>query len=214
MEKSDKKRILTRVLVVLAALTLLSCCFLGSTFAKYVTSANGSGTVQIANWDVAIENTNSGSYTFTNLSPDKDGTNSGTHSTGWVKVAAITNSGEVDATVTITGSGDVTTAMVKLLTSKQTEAEESDLYDDYYSDVVLGQTFKVELASNAQGTALGNTTFTLLADDGTKDIYARVTWTTTNDVMDTWYGTYLESITVSIGYTAVQASEEPASVGP
>ena len=37
MEKSDKKRILTRVLIVIAALTLLSCCFLGSTFARYVT---------------------------------------------------------------------------------------------------------------------------------------------------------------------------------
>ena len=48
MEKSDKKRILTRVLIVIAALTLLSCCFLGSTFARYVTSANGSGTVGVA----------------------------------------------------------------------------------------------------------------------------------------------------------------------
>ena len=54
MEKSDKKRILTRVLIVIAALTLLSCCFLGSTFAKYVTSANGSGTIEIATWDVNI----------------------------------------------------------------------------------------------------------------------------------------------------------------
>ena len=36
MEKSDKKRILTRVLIVIAALTLLSCCFLGSTFATWV----------------------------------------------------------------------------------------------------------------------------------------------------------------------------------
>lgn len=208
MERSDKKRILTKILVVIAALTLLSCCFLGSTFAKYVTSDNGSGTVQIANWDVAIENTNSGSYTFDQLSP---GITETTHSTGWVKVAAITNSGEVDATVTITGSGDVTTAMVKLLTSKKTEAEGSALYSDCYSDTLLGQTFEVELATDDQGTALGNTTFTLLADGGSKDIYARVTWTTTTDAIDTWYGTYLESITVSIGYTAVQAEEFPVT---
>ena len=53
MEKSDKKRILTRVLIVIAALTLLSCCFLGSTFARYVTSAGGSGTVGVAKWDVS-----------------------------------------------------------------------------------------------------------------------------------------------------------------
>ena len=93
MEKSDKKRILTRVLIVIAALTLLSCCFLGSTFAKYVTSAKGSGTVGIANWDVSVTAEDSWNYTFDNLSPDKDET--GTHSTGWVKVASLRNEGEV-----------------------------------------------------------------------------------------------------------------------
>lgn len=81
MEKSDKKRILTRVLVVLAALTLLSCCFLGSTFARYVTNADGSGTVGVAKWDVSVTTSASGSYTFTKLSPDKDSSNSGKHST-------------------------------------------------------------------------------------------------------------------------------------
>ena len=119
MEKSDKKRILTRVLIVIAALTLLSCCFLGSTFARYVTSAGGSGTVGVAKWDVSVTAEASGRYTFSDLSPDKDGENSGSHSTGWVKVASLRNQGEVDADVTITGSGDVTTTMVKLLESKK-----------------------------------------------------------------------------------------------
>ena len=208
MEKSDKKRILTRVLIAIAALTLLSCCFLGSTFAKYVTSANGSGTVGIANWDVSVTAEGSGKYTFSNLSPDKDET--GTHSTGWVKVASLTNKGEVDADVTITGSGDVTTSMVKLLESKKTEAEASDLYNDCYSDTMLGQTFEIELASTATGTAL-NSSFTLNKTNGSQDVYARVTWTTTTDAIDTWYGTYLESITVSFEFTAVQAEEVPTT---
>lgn len=208
MEKSDKKRILTRVLIVIAALTLLSCCFLGSTFAKYVTTASGSGKVEIANWDVSITPNASGSYTFENLSPDKDGTNSGTHSTGWVQVATISNSGEVNADVTITGVGDVTTGMVALIDSKKTEAEGSDNYSDYFSDTNLSKTFKIELSDN-NSTANLNSTFTLEAGSGSKTIYARVTWTTTSDAMDTWYGTYLESITVTIGYSAVQAEESP-----
>lgn len=212
MEKSDKKRILTKILIVIAALTLLSCCFLGSTFAKYVTSANGSGTVAIANWDVSITNTGNGTYTFDQLSPDKDGTDTGTHSTGWVQVATITNSGEVDATVTVTGSGVVTTAMVTLNDKCNETVKATDQYRDYYSDTSLGNTFKIEFASDAEGTPLTDTTFTLEAETGSESIYARVTWTTTSDVMDTWYGTYLESITVTIGYTAVQAEEFPATV--
>ena len=207
MEKSDKKRILTRVLIVIAALTLLSCCFLGSTFAKYVTSANGSGTVGIANWDVSVTAEASGNYTFSNLSPDIDGTE---HSTGWVKVASLTNKGEVDADVTITGSGDVTTAMVKLLETKKSEAEGSDLYGDCYSDTMLGNTFKIELASTATGTTL-NSSFTLSKTNGSQDVYARVTWTTTTDAIDTWYGTYLESITVTFSFSAVQAEEVPTT---
>ena len=206
MEKSDKKRILTRVLIVIAALTLLSCCFLGSTFAKYVTSANGSGTVGIANWDVSVTAEGSGQYTFSNLSPDKDET--GTHSTDWVKVASLRNNGEVDADVTITGSGDVDTTMVKLLESKKEAAKKTDLYGDCYSDTMLGQTFEIELASTDTGTPL-NSTFTLNKTGGFQDVYARVTWTTTTDAIDTWYGTYLESITVSFSFSAVQAEEVP-----
>lgn len=210
MEKSDKKRILTRVLIVIAALTLLSCCFLGSTFARYVTSASGKGTVEIANWDVSVTAEGSGKYTFSNLSPDKDGENSGSHSTSWVKVASLTNHGEVDATVTITGSGDVTTTMVKLLELKQEAAEETDLYNDCYSDTMLGQTFEIELASDMNGTSL-NSSFTLNMTNGSQDVYARVTWTTTTDAIDTWYGTYLESITVTFSFSAVQAEEVPAT---
>lgn len=213
MEKSDKKRILTRVLIVIAALTLLSCCFLGSTFAKYVTNASGKGTVEIANWDVSVTAGGSVEYTFDNLSPDIDSSSGGTHSTGWVKVASLRNQGEVDADVTITGSGDVTTAMVKLLKSKQEAAKKTDLYKDCYSDTMLGQTFEIELASNETGTPL-NSSFTLNKTNGSQNVYARVTWTTTTDAIDTWYGTYLESITVSFSFSAVQAEEVPTPTAP
>mgnify|MGYP005763774031 CR=1 FL=1 len=208
MEKSDKKRILTRVLIVIAALTLLSCCFLGSTFARYVTSAGGSGTVGVAKWDVSVTAEASGRYTFSDLSPDKDGENSGSHSTGWVKVASLRNQGEVDADVTITGSGDVTTTMVKLLESKKTEAEASDKYSAYFSNDSLKKTFKIELASDSNGTEL-DPTFTLNKTNGSQEVYARVTWTTTSDELDTWYGTYLDSITVTFSFSAVQAEEVP-----
>ena len=37
---------------ILVVLTLLSCCFLGSTFARYTSGGTGTATVQVAKWDV------------------------------------------------------------------------------------------------------------------------------------------------------------------
>ena len=39
--KTEKRRVVTRLCIALVVLTLLSCCFLGSTFAKYVTGGSG-----------------------------------------------------------------------------------------------------------------------------------------------------------------------------
>ena len=200
MEKSDKKRILTRVLVVLAALTLLSCCFLGSTFARYVTRANGSGTVGVAEWDVSVTPSASESYTFNKLSPDTD---SKTHSTGWVKIATITNGGDVDAQVSVSvssltvGSGNWAT-----------DSDEKPGWSQYVSDDELNKVFKLTLASDDEGTALSDS-MNLAKTNGTMNIYAQVTWTTQSDAQDTFFGENLLSLTWSISYSAVQASELP-----
>lgn len=202
MEKSDKKRILTRVLIVIAALTLLSCCFLGSTFARYVTSANGSASVGVAEWDVAVTPYGGGNVTFSKLSPDDAQANTGSHSTGWVQVAAVANSGEVSASIEI--------SCPKLTVNDATFAAgaTSDArYIQYVSDDELNKVFSISYASDAQGTAL--TSSFILNVGESKAIYAKVTWTTQSDAQDTFFGEYLQSIQYHLSYTATQNSERP-----
>lgn len=114
---TKKKSIITKLFVALVALTLISCCFLGSTFARYTSGSNGSASVQLAKWDVSITGSGVGStdYTFNNgvLSPDDTGYTSATAVKNElfdtpVLIATITNNSEVDAKITI----DIATSYV------------------------------------------------------------------------------------------------------
>ena len=205
MEKTEKKRILSKVLIVLAALTLLSCCFMGSTFAKYVTNGSGSASMTIADWDVAIVNEQEGNVTITDLSPDVDGVS---HSTGWIKVAVISNSGDVSADVTVSVS-ELTVGRAVF----EEGADEDIRWNQYVSDTELQTVFKVAFASDANGTIITDNKFTL-AHSGSQDIYMQVTWKTQNDAQDTFFGEYLDSLTWTISYSAVQSSELPAATAP
>ena len=205
MEKTEKKRILSKVLIVLAALTLLSCCFMGSTFAKYVTNGSGSAKMTIADWDVAIEKEQQGNVTITDLSPDVGGAS---HSTGWIKVAAIRNSGDVSADVTVSVSALTVGSAVF-----EEGADKDTRWNQYVSDTELQAVFEVAFASDATGTEIANNKFTL-APSGSKDIYMQVTWTTQSDAQDTFFGEYLDSLTWTISYSAVQSSELPDVSAP
>lgn len=205
MEKTEKKRILSKVLIVLAALTLLSCCFMGSTFAKYVTNGSGSASMTIADWDVAIKNEQQGNVTITDLSPDVGGAS---HSTGWIKVAAIRNSGDVSAEVTVSVS-ELTVGSAAF----EKGAVEDERYNQYVSDTELQAVFTVAFASDANGTIITGNKFTL-APSGSQDIYMQVTWTTRSDAQDTFFGEYLDSLTWTISYSAVQSSELPDVSAP
>lgn len=50
-----KKTKLMRAALLLLVLTLITSCFVGSTFAKYTTSKTGSDTARVAKWGVAID---------------------------------------------------------------------------------------------------------------------------------------------------------------
>ena len=205
MEKTEKKRILSKVLIVLAALTLLSCCFMGSTFAKYVTNGSGSASMTIADWDVAIVKEQEGNVTITDLSPDVDGVS---HSTGWIKVAVISNSGDVSADVTVSVS-ELTVGRAVF----EEGADEDVRWNQYVSDTELQTVFTVAFASDANGTKITDNKFTL-AHSGSQDIYMQVTWKTQNDAQDTFFGEYLDSLTWTISYSAVQSSELPDVSAP
>ena len=106
---TKKRHTASRMLLALIALTLVSFCFLGSTFARYTSTGTGTATTQVAEWSITgAEDFESASaeIDFQQLSPSAAPYASAerTHSTGKVKVAAITNTGDVNAKVWFTAS--------------------------------------------------------------------------------------------------------------
>ena len=65
-----KKNRTMRVAVLMLALTLLTCCFVGSTFAKYTSSATGTDSVQVAKWEVFVNGDEELSVTTPTISFD------------------------------------------------------------------------------------------------------------------------------------------------
>ncbi len=108
---TKKKSIITKLFVALVALTLISCCFLGSTFARYTSGGNGSATTNIALWDVSLTGAgSSGAFDVSlaeKLTPSADEYSDAkdrTNTTGKVLVATIKYNIEVAGTLTITAS--------------------------------------------------------------------------------------------------------------
>lgn len=109
------RKLLWRITAVLAVLAVVSICFVSGTFARYVSNRNGSTETKVAKWDIdftdgsdAVEN----NFTVTvgKLSPSKANFPTPENNTvenrvkysGTVLALKITNSGDVDATLTIT----------------------------------------------------------------------------------------------------------------
>lgn len=122
------RKLLWRITAVLAVLAVVSICFVSGTFARYVSNRNGSTETDVAKWDIDFtdgENTdgenaveNNFTVTVGKLSPDmseygtlddddKQSAGDGypgqrVKTTDAVLALQITNSGDVDATLTIT----------------------------------------------------------------------------------------------------------------
>ena len=117
-QKTEKKRISSKIFVALAALTLVSCCFLGTTFARYTTgTTSGSAGADIADWEIVVTDGNtSGSVAddFLVIAPKADDTTDVTTTKrvneieGSGAVVTITNKGQVNAEVKVTVSSTKT----------------------------------------------------------------------------------------------------------
>lgn len=232
---TKRKGIVSKVVLVLVVLTLISGCFVGTTLARYASQGSGSATTSVANWRVSITGdavSDSASMKFSDLSPsDEEWSNGVTrkHSTGKKLVATIVNAGEVDATVTVRVDTTVDNVKVYGLGSESNDASLTEVssWGDYNKATVLGL-FTVSLyygtteeADKATNTITSGTALTTLGKGNTYYIYAEVTWTTADsgedgtkgDALDTWVGNNVGSIVYNLSYTAVQASEVPAGAG-
>lgn len=236
---TKKKNIASKLVLVLFVLTLISCCLLGSTFARYVSSGTGSATVGIAKWDVTGFS-NSMGITVDNISPSQD-EKKGEHNEANPRkhmtepaaaIATITNNSEVDAFVTVTLSG----------LSFQKEGGSNVVFsangwtddDKKPSQEEMMKTVQLQFATVATSSPVEDDWQALTYDAGGSyevydgklkaggntatavSIWFRVVWVSqdgTNyaDELDTWIGQNVEEISATLSYTAVQDSELPTT---
>lgn len=232
----QKTRIASKLFAALVVLTLISCCFLGTTMARYTSAGTGKATVEVAKWDVnlsAIDNDNVDNttvLTFNKLSPSDADANGKANRQKYSKLqvaASITNKSDVDAKVTISvgniqlsgasmAEGDSSTAeaptknqVASLFTIKLYTAKSNAITDIKSSELK-------EIANNSTVTLKANNA------DGALYVYAVVIWTSQDvnvsdsngwvgDQLDTWAGINLTSVSWVLSYTAVQASELPTT---
>ncbi len=226
---TQRKSIGAKLFIALIALTLISCCFLGSTFARYTSGGNGSASTGVAAWNINGPGADGITVTFDEgLSPSMSSfeNSSGadvSNSTAPKLIATITNEGDVAASITISVKNLVLTyqnsgsfASLDKPSSVETEEQVKGLFDIalyYGSDASWTDDYLRNGISS--GAAIGDT-----LDVGESiSIYAVVTWTTKYsesengvdmDELDTFAGENVATVSWDVSYTAVQASEIPA----
>ena len=224
---TKRKNVVSKMLLLVLILTLISCCFLGSTFARYTSSGSGSATLNVAKWAIDIEggaNEGGTSVNFAEkLSPSKydynttvDGEYTAntvrSNSTGKLLIATINNTGDVAALVTVAAGEVNVTAGVEF--SDPTEPEVKEVFKiNLWYGTQEGENY----ATNA--ITSGSTEIPLDATNGVIYIYAEVIWTSDTatikgenaDVRDTWIGENVTSVSYNISYKAVQSTELPGA---
>lgn len=236
---TKKKNIFVKLFVALVALTLISCCFLGSTFARYTSGGSGSASVDIAKWDIALTSDGSAELSEATqiefaqkLSPDFDGTfnssaNNRVNKSEKQLVAVIENKGDVAATVTIT-KGDLVPALsdskqletgTGITTANSDDAQSAS--EEQFAAVFTLTLYQSTTEGTENATAVNGPIQLAAATNGENGgkvyIYAEISWTSQDkgskeevaDAIDTWFGKYLTSISFTVSYKAVQASEIP-----
>ena len=231
----QKTRIASKLFAALVVLTLISCCFLGTTMARYTSAGTGTATVQVAKWDVNLSATdndnvdNTTVLTFNKLSPSDADANATANRQKYSKLqvaASITNNSDVDAEVTIS-AGDIQLSGASMAEGTSTaEAPTKNQVASLFT--IKLYTAKSNAITDIKSSELkeiaNNSTVTLKANnaDGALYVYAVVIWTSQDvgvsdsngwvgDQLDTWAGINLTSVSWSLSYTAVQASELPTT---
>lgn len=212
---TQKRKLVSKLFVAVVVLTLVSCCFLASTFARYTSGGSGTGTVEVATWKVTGEGAGQINAQFKQLSPSKDAYDNTPrkHSTAPLLVATITYEIDVNGILTLTASEETITKT----------AENWGTYDE---EQIKGL-FDIQLylsnatASNVESLAgkevESDAETAVTAGSGTYYVYAVVTWTsdvggktgTDADARDTWVGANVTSVGYELSYTFVQNSEAP-----
>lgn len=232
---TKKKNIASKLVLVLFVLTLISCCLLGSTFARYVSGGTGSASIGIAKWEIDISGNGVGTTEFVlntdGISPDItnafDPTTNRVQATGKKLVATIENKSDVKANVTVGFANDPGMIITGPTSGAGINTTNWNNPDAAASEWQIRQVLQIKLYWDDSETYAGDgecsgTRELAAATDGTGGgkiyIFAEVTWTSMDkyyqnenvaDAIDTWIGENVTKISANITYTAVQASELP-----
>ncbi len=235
MEKKTKKRG-AKIAAALVALTALTSCVVGTTFAKYTSSTEAKGTVLVAHWEVVGISANTekiNEFTFETgkdtLSPALPA--SATETAGQkneieFKSVTVTNNSDVAAQITWALKEDYTvTAETTLkydgatLTYTAGEGFKKDttvvLSDQQIKDRIV---FSVSAQKGSETAVTDGATGIKLEKSESLTITVTATWTTKNDDgktnaddIDTLIGMYVASVAQSVTLTATQASTLPTA---
>ena len=213
---TQKRKLVSKLFVAVVVLTLVSCCFLASTFARYTSGGSGTGTVEVATWKVTGEGEGQINAQFNQLSPSMDEyvDTPRTHSTAPVLVATITYEIDVNGILTLT-VGEETITKTAENWGTYDEGEIKGLFDIqlYLSNA------KASNVESLEGKEVESDAETeVTAGSGTYYVYAVVTWSsdvegktgTDADTRDTWVGANVTAVGYELSYTFVQNSELPA----
>lgn len=213
---TQKRKLVSKLFVAVVVLTLVSCCFLASTFARYTSGGSGTGTVEVATWKVTGEGEGQINAQFNQLSPSMDEyvDTPRTHSTAPVLVATITYEIDVNGILKLT-VGEETITKTAADWGTYDEGAIKGLFDIqlYLSDAKASNVESLKGKEVASGAETPVT-----AGSGTYYVYAVVTWTSDDDTVngeaadtrDTWVGTNVTSVGYELSYTFVQSSQLPA----
>lgn len=213
---TKRKNVVSKMLLLVVILTLISCCFLGSTFARYTSSGSGTGTLEVATWKLSHAGDNI-DVNFNMLSPSKDVYSSKvrSNSTGRLLVATITYEVDVETILTFSTSEAV-------FGGSPAYGSNGVASDGIPTEEEVKEVFSIALYVNESGNdadaATAYSEITLEAESsGTIYVYAEVTWTSDTaaikgdnaDKRDTWIGGNITGLTYNISYTAVQSTQIP-----
>lgn len=208
----QKTRIASKLFAALVVLTLISCCFLGTTMARYTSTSSGAAQISVAKWDIGITGNATGNATadFGKLSPsqtgyaDLKGKTDTSHSTAYTLVAKIVNNSEVAANVTVSANATPTFTMATVEGttvsfdetgySYGTEGQANTVVGNGASQSQAEALFSIalyysysETGSTSGATKIESNTVIALGDkdktNNTAYIYAIVTWTTDYDAV-------------------------------
>lgn len=232
-KKLEKKSVLKKLTIGIAAMALISCAFVGGTFARYTTGEKEiPGGVNVADWKIEVIEDAADIFEFTpNKNAYTNQVRTKTVSEGG-KILEIKNSGKVAATVTIKVDTDS-----YVMEDKEGNPAEFPKYSVVNGEAVNAEWENVTVSniftigdltvqySGSTSAATGDeqgtvTTYTITLQAGESVIVSigEVTWTSdltgengkNGDLRDTWIGENISQIGYKMTWSAVQAEELPA----